>query len=89
MAQPQAIFKEVGKAVLAWKPEIYEDTNCNLIRPDRPPRQPHPSCDESVSDTETKLRSVFLEQEKLLKTQNELLKFPSKQQRRCFEPVPL
>ena len=59
LAQPQAIFKEVGKAVLAWKPEIYEDTNCNLISPGRPPRQPHPSCEESVSDTETKLRSVL------------------------------
>ena len=37
LAQPQANFKEVRKAVLAWKPEIYEDTNCNLIRPDGPP----------------------------------------------------
>ena len=54
LARPQANFKEVRKAVLAWKPEIYEETNCNLIRPDGPPRQPHPSCDESVSDTEAK-----------------------------------
>ncbi|KAK3732152.1 hypothetical protein RRG08_026534 [Elysia crispata] len=46
----------------------------NPIRPDRPPRQPHPLCEESVSHTETKLRSVIVEQGKLLKTQNELLK---------------
>ena len=74
LAQLQANFKEVRTAVLAWKPEIYEENNCNLIRPDGPPRQPHPSCEESLSDTETKLRSVVLEQGKLLKTQSELLK---------------